>query len=748
MKRFTRLPVRVLWLLIALAPCLSAAKTLEPLPHYEYIAKSLHRRLPHEHLLGVPLEDEMSRRAWSNYIAVLDYDRSYFLASDIARFRAYEDQLDDMLRIGDLRFAFDVFEVYKQRLRERVAYVEALLAQPFDLERDESYMWKRWANDLAWPVSADAQDDLWRKRIKNEYIRIVLAREAREDKATSSDADRSTTLDVISTNALTGVMTNDVTSVMTNDVMDSIVEDTPEQSIIKRYHQTLTVLEDSDAEWVLQNYMSSVTQAYDPHSGFMSPSSAEDFQIEMKLSLMGIGALLRAEDGAAKIVRLIPGGPADRDSSENRLEPGDKIIAVAQGTAAAVDIIHWPLHKTVRLIRGEKGTTVVLTVVPKSDPTGATTKKVSLVRGEVKLDAQAAKSAVYHVPNSNGETQALAVITLPAFYANMKVSSENHPDFRSASHDVATLIEALATNHISGLVLDLRNNGGGSLLEAVQMSGLFVPHGPVVQIKSRGRHARILRDEDHGIAFDGPMIVLVNRLSASASEILAGALQDYGRAVIVGDSRTHGKGTVQTVLDLGRDAKLGQLKVTSASYHRINGASTQLRGISSDVLLPSPWGFTETGEEFLRNPLPWSRLTPAPYSRMSDLAPIIERVDHLSKQRRAGDERFQVYMSLLQRVTEMTQRESRTLNLEQRRLLNAAERELEDLQQKLMEEQAGVGEDEPLDPLAKDLVLSETLNILNDMIHLNKGLVRPARSTPTKLKRTGDPLIDWLRSGF
>ncbi|MDA1044693.1 MAG: S41 family peptidase, partial [Verrucomicrobia bacterium] len=454
MKRFLRFQVGTLGLFFALVPFVSVAKTLAPLPHYEHIAEGLYKRLQHEHLLGLPLDDEMSSRAWSNYIAVLDYDRSYFLVSDIARFRAYEEQLDNMLSIGDLSFAFDVFEIYKQRLRDRVAYVENLLATPFDLERDEVYMWKRWLNDTPWPATVEAQNDLWRKRIKNEYIRILLAREAQQEKAIPQDSDATAT-------------NSPIPVTESREDLSDPPADTPEQSIIKRYQQTLTVLEDSDAEWVLQNYMSAFTRAYDPHSEFMSPSAAEDFQIEMRLSLMGIGALLRAEDGAAQIVRLIPGGPADHDTSANRLVEGDKIIAVAQGSAAPVDIIHLPLHKAVRLIRGEKGTVVVLTVVPKSDPTGATTKKVTLVRGEVKLEEQAARSAVFEIPAQNGATQSIGVITLPAFYANMKESSEDHPEFRSASHDVAKLIEAFATNHISGLVLDLRNNGGGSLLEAV-----------------------------------------------------------------------------------------------------------------------------------------------------------------------------------------------------------------------------------------------------------------------------------------
>ncbi|MFT5240676.1 MAG: carboxyl-terminal processing protease [Candidatus Promineifilaceae bacterium] len=731
------------------------AKTLEALPHYEQICKSLFRRLPHEHMMGVPLGDNMSSRAWSNYVAVLDYDRVYFTASDISRFRAYETKLDDMLRVGDMSFAFETFAVYKERLRDRVAYIEQLLDKGFDLEIDEEHAWKRWERKAPWAPTTAVWDDLWRKRIKNEYIRIVLAREATLAKsaATNTVEIAETVMNVATVRLDTVIQVDDAPNTNNIALHTNVVPkielalDTAEESIIRRYTQSLTVLEDSDAEWVLQNYLNAFTQAFDPHSGFMSPSAAEDFQIEMSLSLVGIGALLRAEDGAAKIVRLIPGGPADRDTSDTRLEPGDKIIAVAQGEEPAVDIIHWPLHRTVRLIRGEMGTVVVLTVVPSTDPTGATTKTVRLRRDEVKLEGQAAKSYVHKVTNRNGETNTLGVIRLPAFYANMKVSSAKHPEFRSASHDVENLITDMKTNNIDGLVLDLRNNGGGSLLEAVQMSGLFIPFGPVVQIKARARSARVLRDSDHGIAYDGPMIVLVNRLSASASEIVAGALQDYGRAIIVGDSKTHGKGTVQTVLNLGRDDKLGQLKVTTASYHCINGASTQLNGVPADIVLSSPWDFTDTGEEFLRNPLPWSRLPPAAYARMVDLSPIIERVSAASVERRESNDRFKTYMSLMRRVSETTRRDTYPLNISERRAMNASERELEKMQAEIIDEQsdgAAGGDDASL---VRDLVLRETLQILSDTILLHNGL-GAGQGKPKSSVSSGDPLIDWLKSGL
>ncbi|MBN1556686.1 MAG: carboxy terminal-processing peptidase [Lentisphaerae bacterium] len=685
---------------------------LVPAPRHADAAARFARLFPREHLSRRPLDDAVSRRAWTNYLSQLDYDHVYFLASDTRRFAAWQDRLDDELLVGDLRFPYAVFETFLERVRDRCEYLDDLLETGFDLERPEQYRWKR--KQAPWPRNAAERDDLWRRRIKNEYIQRTLARELGSE-----------------TNA-TATATNQQAAA---DYPAPSVED----ALRQRYEQLLTVLQDNDAEWVLQRYLTAVAQAYDPHSSYMSASTLEDFNIEMKLSLVGIGALLRSEDGAAKIVRLIPGGPADRDTREKRLRPGDKIIAVGQGDAEPVNTLHWPLNKVVRLIRGEKGTRVVLIVVPASDPTDTTTKRVELVRDEVRLEEQAARSDVHTVTAADGSACRIGVVTLPAFYANLQ-ASEDDPAYRSAADDVKTILAALQTNAVSGILVDLRNNGGGSLVEAIKMTGLFIETGPVVQVRERyGK--RILYDRDPNAAYTGPLAVLVNSLSASASEIVAGALQDYGRAVIVGDSKTHGKGTVQTVRPLGRDRTQGAVKVTTASYFRISGSSTQLKGVSSDIVIPSPFDMMELGEDHLDNPIPWSSDTPAGYTPLADLSGSIAVARRLSQDRRDANPRFDAYRRYLDRIAMLQTNVLVSLVIDKRRELARTEKALSDLQEDLaLQALPGEadGDDQP------DLVLEETLRILADLVPLWPAAVTvdpPDAPVPAEDNR----FLRWIR---
>jgi carboxyl-terminal processing protease len=499
----------------------------------------------------------------------------------------------------------------------------------------------------------------------------------------------------------------------------------PEVVISNRYRQAQIIINDCDAEWVLQRYLNAFAQAYDPHSSYFTPSSMADFEIEMNLSLFGIGALLSSEDGAAKIVRLIPGGPAAHDTRDKRLLPGDKIIAVAQDGAERVDILHWPLNKIVGLIRGEKGTRVVLTVIPASDPSGTLTKTVDLVRDEVKLEDEAAKGTVRTVTDADGRSRKLGIIKLPAFYGNMHVHSPEEPGFRSAVFDVLKILRDLKPQKVDGVLLDLRGNGGGALAEAIDMTGLFIRKGPTVQVKENFG-IRPLDDEDPRILYEGPLVVLVNRLSASASEILAGALQDYGRALIVGDSKTHGKGTVQSVVSLGNDETMGSLKITTASYIRITGAATQLHGILPDIVVPSPWDFMETGEEFLLNPVPWSQEQPAIFRRVANLEAVLPNLRERSEARRRQDPDFQTYARFLERIVQMNETKALPLNRETRKHLAETEKELGDLQDRLTAEQGG--DAAPDDAAsAADLVLKEALAILADFV--NVGGAEAARSS-------------------
>lgn len=730
-------------LLLAAVLC-SPARTpaLEGTPTDSAIARRLAERLPANHLLDYPIDDTLSSRAWTNYLSTLDFDRSFFLASDIEGFRARETQLDDDLKAGRQDFAFDVFNTFILRVSNRVDYVERILAAGFNTDTDEFYVWKR--KDLPWPADEAAWDVLWRQRIQNEYVRLLIARE--EAAASASVAPVFPRgADEAATDAI-GAETLLSQELAPQGVTNNLVEGKSiEELLLRRYRQMLTVLRDNDADWITQNFLTAFAQAYDPHSAYMSPASAEDFEIDMSLSLMGIGALLQSEDGAAKIVRLIPGGPAANDRREGRLQPGDKIIAVAQDGQPPVDVLHLPLQKVVRHIRGERGSRVILTVASASDPSGAATRQVDLIRDEVRLEAQAAKSRVRSGADSQGVERSLGIVTLPAFYANMKVTSATNPGYRSAAHDVEVLLKQLEAAKVDGVVLDLRNNSGGSLLEAIRVTGLFIRKGPTVQVKERF-WPRVMRDPDPTIAYSGPMVVLVNRLSASASEIVAAALQDYGRAVIVGDSKTHGKGTVQTIIDVGNDASFGQLKVTTASYYRISGESTQLKGVVADIVVPSPWDFIETGEDYLRNALSLPAQSPAGYEMVTDLSTVIPRLRRLSEARRRAQPDYVQYTELLNRVADLNQIPSLPLNLDARRRLAQTEREFADVQERLAGAEGAEIDMETNDLPAtapsegdeaaaiaaadsRDLVLGEAQAILADLIAIQN-----------EMKTTANPL--------
>jgi len=735
----------------------AAAATVTQPAQAGRIARVLAHELPREHLSRHNLDDATAKQMLDNYLSLLDNARIYFMASDIEKFRSRESQLDDEIKDGNIDFAYEVFDILKERVKNRTAYVDELLEKGFDLTIDEEYHWKR--KEAPWAANEEEWNELWRKRIKNEYVRIIVSKELAEAEAARIAADTNIThaavgprvdpdytallIKSISTSpssvfcappaseTVTDLNEEKTLLISSDAPFDFISADiapaifiaaekelqeekipqenlTPEEKIKEIYVQFQGIIEDSDGKWVLQKYLSAFARAYDPHCDYMSPETSEDFDIDMKLSLCGIGAMLRPEDGAAKIVSLVPGGPADSDTSKNHLRPGDKIIAVGQGDEKLVSILHWPLYKAVRIIRGEKGTKVVLKVIPATDPTGTTTKKVVIIRDEVKLEAREAKAKTKNLKDADGKEYTLGIVDLPAFYADMQ-GRRFDPDSKSCSRDIAKLLREMREKNVDGIVLDLRTNGGGSLFEAVQMTGLFIKTGPTVQVRE-ARNIGILPDRNPTIAYSGPLVVLVNRLSASASEILAAALQDYGRAVIVGDTKTHGKGSVQTILRLSRDSSMGKFKVTNALFYRISGGSTQLRGVKPDIVVSSAFDFMEFGEDFLPNPMEWSTIKTAIYSPFSDLSGIIPQLTELSEKRRETEESFIAYNKLLKRIEAATAEESFSLNIETRREKAKSEKELLDIQNKLMEQDK---EDED-----NDIVETEALRILIDLIRI------------------------------
>ena len=666
-----------------------------PQPHYGDVAQKVARVLPAAHLLQYPLGDEISQKAWTNLITAFDFDRSNFLQSDIAAFTNMQTRIDDAVKAGDVSFPFEVYRVFRARLEDRYAYVTNLLETGFTFTEDETYTWKR--KDAPWPATQEEQDELWRKRIKNEVLAQLISRELDRAAATNTAA----------------VVTNDAPAAATGGTATNTPPVlTPQENVAKRYKQFMIVIQDMDEEAILQRYLSAVAMAYDPHSDYMSPMRKEDFDIDMNLSLCGIGAQLRSEDGTAMIVEVIPGGPADRDKRAIRLTKGDKIIGVGQGDGAIEDIVHLPLNKAVRKIRGEKGTKVVLSVIPASDPSGTTTKIVDLIRDEVKLEEQAATGRVARVTLPDGVVRKLGIVRLPTFYGTMD-RRPNQPGFRSATVDVAKQLAAFNSENVSGLILDLRNNGGGSLREAVSLTGLFVRSGPVVQVRE-ARQIVVLPvpNMDPAMAFRKPVLVLINRASASASEIVAGALQDYGRAVLVGDTQSHGKGTVQTVMPLGSE-KFGSMKVTTASFYRINGASTQRKGVGADIVIPSTLDGLDIGEDKLPGSLPWTQIEQALYIPVADVSKFVPQLKEQSAKRLADNARYVRYCTLVRHVQEVNERKEVPLEINARRKLMKAENEMRKLQDDVQDASKEGKED--------DVVLDEALNILSDLVTLTGG---------------------------
>lgn len=691
----------------AAAPALTPTSeaTLEA---YRQSARIAAQAIPRYHLNHYDWDDAIATNALTIFLSALDYDRTFFLASDIAEFQTEATRLDDQLKDGNLQFAFKVYDRLMDRVSNRVAYVDTLLKQGFDLQQKENYLYQR--KNTPWPADDREWNEIWRQKVKNQYVAKVVADQLAAEAATNAPAAAAAT-----NLAAAGVSTNAEPHL------------TPEEAIRKDYTQYADVLRDNDAHWLLTLFVNSFAHAYDPHSDFMSAQNTEDFDINMKLSLVGIGALLSIEDGAARIERLIPGGPAVRDG---RLKPGDKIVAVAQGDGEPVSILHWPLSRSVRLIRGEKGTRVGLTVIPKSDPSGGTLERVDLVRDEVKLEDQAAKGLVRKVKDDAGRERTVGIIRVPDFYADVQGRNDGRKEARSVTRDVRAILADFRTNGVEGVILDLRNNGGGLLQEAQEMTGLFIRQGPVVQVQTeRGR--QILRDPDYRIVYDGPLIVLVNRQSASASEILAGALQDYGRALIIGDSKTHGKGTVQSMIAVdSRRPALGTLKLTTATFHRVDGASTQREGVKADLVIPSILDYMEVGEEYLPHALLWSAISPTYHEKATNLAAMLPVLKERSQHRQAQNPQFTAYTELLKYLGEKREEKTIALDLPSRMRLARQEKEMADYMKSV--DFSNTEEDPlpetPANENQPDLILRETTSILTDLIGLEETPCRVAAS--------------------
>lgn len=595
------------------------------------------------HYSQKPFNDEMSGKLLDRYLDALDGLHLHFLQSDIAEFEKYRTQLDDLTtKSGDTRPAHVIFARMLERVQQRVAYVNELLkTEKFQFTGDDRYTPDR--RKLPRAKDLEEAHKLWRQNLRHEYLQEklplvesnklhALNSKGGSPKSTSFTGDKTkgfkTNLISTSTNKSTNVLTQS----------EKIVEKLSKQ--YARLERTLKEFSDDD---VFDLYMNALAHAYDPHSDYFGRSQYENFNINMRLSLVGIGALLESDDGFCKIKELMP-GPA---KLSKKIKQGDRIVAVAQGNQEPVDVVNMKLNKVVELIRGEKGTEVRLTVWPADAADSSTRKIITLIRDVIKLEDQAAKAKVIEVPNQKNGTTRLGIIDLSSFYADM--SPGNKPDRKSTTADVAVLLKKLNKENVSGIILDLRLNGGGLLEEAVNLTGLFITNGPVVQVKNSDGEIMTMEDHDRSIGFKGPLIILTSRFSASASEILAGALQDYGRAIIVGDSSTFGKGTVQRVFELGeyleRNRMMfsynpGALKPTTAKFYRAGGSSTQLRGVLSDIKLPDKIDYMEVGESSSENALPWDEVSTTEFKKWNIVKPYLPELQKRSDRRLATDKDF------------------------------------------------------------------------------------------------------------
>jgi carboxyl-terminal processing protease len=637
------------------------------------------------------LNDQLSAEIYRRYFESLDNDKLFFTQGDMNKFAPYRTQLDDAIKNQDLKPAYDIFNTYTRRVDERVAYARGLLNKPFDFSVKESWAYDR--DKASWAADTAALNEIWRKYVKNDVLRLKLA-------GRSQDEIRKT--------------------------------------LDKRYQTLGQRVHELRGDDVFENFMNAYATSIDPHTSYMSPRSAENFNMQMRLSLEGIGAVLQRQDEFVVIRTIVPGGPV---SLGGKIKVGDRVAAVGQGDGGAMtDVVGWRIDDVVDLIRGKKGTKVRLDIIPADVGVDGPHKLVTIVRDKVKLEEQAASKSIIDVGGKK-----IGVITLPGFYLDFEAARRGDADARSATSDTAKLLGELKAQGVDGVVMDLRENGGGSLVEAVELTGLFIDKGPVVQVRESGGRVQVESDDQRGVAWDGPLAVLVNRSSASATEIFAAAIQDYGRGIIVGEP-TFGKGTVQNLIDLDRwpakqGTKFGQVKLTIAQFFRVDGDTTQHAGVVPEIQFPVTVDATEFGESTYDNALPATHIAMAPHSNLGNFAPLVPTLVQRHDARVKSDKEFSWWAQDVAQFRAERDKKLISLNEADRR----AERDREDAKRKQRQAERkamGIDIDAPDDDdglqanernVAKqvaaeeaakkrpDPLLRETAAILSDAITLLSG---------------------------
>ena len=667
----------------------AAATALAPTEQENYVARRVSDIIAREHYRRAPIDDRLSSLILDRYLDAIDGGRSYFYASDIAEFEKYRYELDDAIKSGDVEPAFVMFRRYQERNRERMKYAIELLAKKPDFDIDESFNFDR--EKEPWPANAAEMNELWRKRVKNDALSLITAGKQWPEAA---------------------------------DILR------------KRYEHVAKRMDQSKPEDVFEAFMNAFVLSLDPHSNYFSPRNSEEYNIQMSLSYEGIGASLQLTDDYVTVIDVIAGGPA---AVSGKLAANDRITAVGEGKAGELtDVIGWRLDDVVQKIRGPGGTIVRLQLLPAGAAPGSAQKVVEFTRNRVSLEAQASHKAMRTVQR-NGRDVKVGIITVPSFYQDYDASRAGAKDFRSTTRDVQRLIGELRKDGADVLIMDLRANGGGYLPEAESLTGLFIDRGPVVQLRDTTGHIEVDDDPDPAIFYGGPMIVLVDRFSASASEIFAGAIQDYGRALIVGQ-QTYGKGTVQNAHPLnytifGRKPELGQLNVTIGKYYRITGESTQDRGVTPDITLPSLIDANEVGESTRDRALPWDHIDAAAFKIEGDLKPAAAALQKLHDERTVNSADFRYLREDIAALDAMRSQKTLSLNLKTRE----AERKRQESERLERENALRAAHDEkPLKSLeeikddpAAGILLDEASQIAADYAVMSTRAPKPTQARRT-----------------
>jgi carboxyl-terminal processing protease len=673
----------------ALATTSDNTDALSPDPRHESVGELVTEFIQKSHYLHISVDDDLSSRVMDRYIESLDGNRMYLLASDVEFFESYRYQLDDMVRSKPLDPIYEMFSLYQTRVRERLDFALAQLEDEPDYSVDEAYQFDR--SEEPWAVTSEELDEIWRKRVKNDALRLTLAEKTWEE---------------------------------------------TQELLRKRYTRYKKRIDQVKSDDVFETFMNAFAHTLDPHSSYLSPRNSEEYRIQMSLSYFGIGASLQLEDDYVQIVTIIPGGPAAIDG---KLKPNDRITGVAQGPEGEmVDVVGWRLDDVVDLIRGPANTEVRLQIIPAGALPGSSEKIVALTRDQVKLEEQAAKSEIVTVPRDGREWR-IGVIEVPSFYRDYRALSNGDKNYTSTTKDVKRLIGELEGQGIDGLVIDLRGNGGGHLTEATALSGLFIDNGPVVQLRnSSGRISR-LDDPDPvaRVAYNGPLAVLVDRFSASASEIFAAVIQDYARGVIIGQ-QTFGKGTVQNLYSLDQYLKpeggpgYGQLTLTIGKYYRVTGESTQHRGVDPDIELPSLIDTEAFGESVRDSALPWDTIQTTRFRAGEPLDSTIESLSASHMERAKTDPNFLYLIDRTRDAEEARNRKTVSLNYENR----LTEREDEIAKELKRENDRRMALDlEPLESLEDldeddlpDVLLDQAAGIVTDLAEIRELQPVPAKT--------------------